>query len=581
MRLKRNRGTATLLAALLLLLIAGGGYWMWSKQGHPDETDASYAGHGGTFKNTLAEIDTPDPSVVHHGGFYYMTFTHGGTDIMVMKSRTLDFRSAERKVVWHPPVGTAYSANLWAPEIQHVRGKWLIYFAADDGDNANHRMYALEAATDDPMGEYAFKGKIADETDKWAIDGLVMEHEERLYFIWSGWEGDVNEAQNTYIAPMSDPLTISGPRVLLSRPDLDWEKAGGPPYINEGQSVLRRDGRVHIVYSGAGSWTPYYSIGALSLREGGDPLRAEDWSKHPKPLLAPDAEAGVYGPGHNSFAASPDGTETWIVYHATSGESDGWANRKARAAKVGWTADGLPDFGPPQPLEAAIEAPSGMGVLRAEDARPDGEELVFSDVVSTVETVVPVLLHYRMAEGGAGRISLSSSAGKAETAELEPTATGAVGYAYAELKLPEGGGELRARASGGAELLALELPRFEAEWGEMLGGAEENENVFASRGAAALLHEAGAGVRLPNVRVPKSGTYTVSVAVLNPADGSKLEISAGGAKRTLDIEPQQRGELRMYEAELKLPAGASAIELTARAGSLRVDFADIWIRPGG
>ncbi|QJC54431.1 family 43 glycosylhydrolase [Paenibacillus albicereus] len=574
--MKRNRRTA-----LLLLLIAGGGYWMWSKQERSDEAGAPYVGHGGTFKNTLAEIDTPDPSVVYDGGFYYMTFTHGGTDIMVMKSRTLDFRAAERKVVWRPPVGAAYSANLWAPEIQHVRGKWYIYFAADDGDNANHRMYALEAATDDPLGEYAFQGQITDETDKWAIDGLVMEQEDRLYFVWSGWEGDVNEAQNTYIAPMSDPLTISGPRVLLSRPDLEWEKAGGPPYINEGQSVLQRDGRVHIVYSGAGSWTPYYSLGVLSLREGGDPLRADDWSKHPEPLLAMNAEAGVYGPGHNSFAPSPDGTETWLVYHATSGESDGWANRKARAAKVGWTGGGLPDFGKPQPLAAAIEAPSGMGVLRAEEARAEGDALVFSHIASTVETTVPVLLQYRLAEGGAGRIALSSSAGEAVAAELEATAPGETGYAYAELLLPEGGGELRAQASGGAELLALELPRFEAEWGEWLGGAEESENVHASRGAAALLHEPGDGVRLPNVRVPQSGAYTVSVAVLNPADGARLELSAGGTKRTLDIEPQERGELRVYEAELKLSAGANAIELTARAGSLRVDWVDIWIRPGG
>lgn len=223
---------------------------VWLKEDHQYLAAAEYKGHGGTFKNTLADIDTPDPSVINKDGYYYMTFTHNGADVMVMKSRTLDFRGAQKKVVWYPPMETMYSANIWAPEIQYIRGKWYIYFAADNGLNENHRMYALEAVSDDPLGEYEFKGQITDDTNKWAIDGLVMEYEEKLYFVWSGWEGDVNIQQNTYIAPMSDPLTISGPRVKISVPELEWEKAGGPPYIHEGHSILQHNGRLFIVYSG-------------------------------------------------------------------------------------------------------------------------------------------------------------------------------------------------------------------------------------------------------------------------------------------------------------------------------------------
>nr|WP_198158097.1 family 43 glycosylhydrolase [Paenibacillus sp. P22] len=153
----RGKRAFLLAAGALLVLIAGGIYWM-QQQGDEEKT-LSYNGHGGMFKNTLAEIDTPDPSVVYRDGFYYMTFTHNGADIMVMKSRTLDFRAAERKVVWYPPAETAYSANLWAPEIQYLQGKWYIYFAADDGDNANHRMYVLEGESGDPMGSYASRDR--------------------------------------------------------------------------------------------------------------------------------------------------------------------------------------------------------------------------------------------------------------------------------------------------------------------------------------------------------------------------------------------------------------------------------------
>ena len=57
-------------------------------------------------------------------------------------------------------------------------------------------------------------------------DGTVLELNGELYFLWSGWEGDVNVAQNIYIAHMSDPCTIDSERVCLSTPTYSWEKRG-------------------------------------------------------------------------------------------------------------------------------------------------------------------------------------------------------------------------------------------------------------------------------------------------------------------------------------------------------------------
>lgn len=81
-----------------------------------------------------------------------------------------------------------------------------------------------------------------------------------------------------------------------------------------------------------------------------------------------DEEAGVYGPGHNSFVSSPDGTEQWIVYHATTAPTDGWGNRKARAQKLTWDEAGNLRLGKPFSLDTAIEVPSGMGVFKVEPA---------------------------------------------------------------------------------------------------------------------------------------------------------------------------------------------------------------------
>ncbi|WP_379133975.1 family 43 glycosylhydrolase [Paenibacillus sp. sgz500958] len=568
------------LAGVLLILIAGGVYLLLQQM--KSEEVPAYNGHGGTFKNTLAEIDTPDPSVIYKAGYYYMTFTHNGTDIMVMKSRTLDFRQAERAVVWYPPVESPYSAEIWAPEIQFIQGKWYIYFAADNGQNENHRMYALEGDSEDPMGSYTFKGQIKDETDKWAIDGLVMEHEQKLYFVWSGWEGDVNEAQNTYIAPMSDPLTISGPRVLLSEPDLDWEKAGGPPYINEGHSILHKDDRVFIIYSGAGSWTPYYSLGMLALKPGSDPLDPAGWEKAQQPLLNMDEEAGVFGPGHNSFASSPDGSEQWIVYHATSGAADGWNNRKARAAKVTWDDGGLPVFGKPQALSTPVEVPSGMGIFWAGDAASEGERLTFPNLPSTVDTIIPLLVHYKNTNDSKGSVEMLINGTGGYTIELPAIDGDETGYAYTAIPFTSGMNELSFNTAGAnIEILAIEIPRYEAETALLEGGSEAEENPFASNGSIASLYDEGSSVRFINVQVPQSGVYTLSIAAINPSqDGAELGISVNsGKEKAAVIKPQERNEVELIHMELELKAGRNEISVFDRKGSFGIDYMDVWHKP--
>jgi GH43 family beta-xylosidase len=578
--MERNRRKKWVLAMLAAAALVFMGVWMLEKKETVTGEVLPYYGHGGTFKNTLSEMDTPDPSLAYHDGWYYMTFTHNGTDIMVMKSPTLDFRHAEKKVVWYPPVDTMYSANLWAPEIQYIRGKWYIYFAADNGTNQNHRMYALEADSDDPMGSYTFRGKITDETDKWAIDGLVMEHEDALYFIWSGWEGDVNIRQNTYIAPMSDPLTISGPRVLLSQPDLLWEQLGGPPYINEGQAILKKDGRVFLVYSGAGSWTPFYALGMLALTPGADPLDPSGWTKSQEPLLAMNEDAGVYGPGHNTFAVSPDGTEHWIVYHATSGISDGWSNRKARAQQVEWNEDGLPSFGQALSLDTAIPVPSGSGVFRAEYAQQADGTLSFDRIYTNVATEAPLLVHYRNEMGATTEAAVSVNGTSAIQVKLPKTSAGEIGYAYtAYIPLQPGRNTVEFAAAGdGWSVEAIEVPRFEAENAQAGPNGTIEENPFASGwGVAETVAGEGVGLRFDNVHVPRHGTYGFRFAVAN-ATGveQRVKIRANGGKAvTLTVAPGERNRFDRVEVSVGLRSGTNEITLEDATGALSFDYVDI------
>jgi GH43 family beta-xylosidase len=221
-------------------------------------------------------------------------------------------------------------------------------------------MYVLENSAADPLtGDWVFKGKIADTSDKWAIDGSVFEYNAQLYFIWSGWRGNNDPGiQQIYIARMTNPWTLEGERVMLSEPTFNWERNG---LVNEGPQILKNNnGRVFLIYSASGCWTDDYALGMLSLKEGGNPLVAADWTKSPSPVFSKKPENSAFGPGHNSFFKSPDGTEDWIIYHANSVAGQGCGDaRSPRIQKFTWNADGTPNFGEPVSTNSKITKPSG------------------------------------------------------------------------------------------------------------------------------------------------------------------------------------------------------------------------------
>lgn len=283
-----------------------------------------------------------DPWVVEHNGSYYYCYS-GGNGVFVGKIPSIHLvNEATARKVYTAPGGTMYSAEYWAPELHYVKGEWYIYVAADDGENANHRMYVLKGTSQNPTDPFTMVGQITDPTDKWAIDGTVLQMGDELYFVWSGWEGDENVAQNIYIAHMSDPCTIDSERVLLSTPTYYWETKGAPPSINEGPTALVHDGKVFIVYSASGSWTDSYCLGLLTLT-GDDPMDAASWSKSAKSVFR--MKKGVaYGPGHCSFSTAVDGS-IWMIYHANLTAGTGWGGRSTWIAPVTFDENGMPVFG--------------------------------------------------------------------------------------------------------------------------------------------------------------------------------------------------------------------------------------------
>ncbi len=154
-----------------------------------------------TFTNPIVD-NAADPWVLRWRNLYYYCRVNR-CSIWVSEARQLQNIGQTMVKVWHPRTGTKYSKQIWAPELHHINNNGIFILSADNGNNINHRMYVLESDGSDPEGRYHFKGKLAAATDRWAIDGTVLNlGHKHQYFIWSGWLGKTNTQQNLYIAKM-------------------------------------------------------------------------------------------------------------------------------------------------------------------------------------------------------------------------------------------------------------------------------------------------------------------------------------------------------------------------------------------
>lgn len=289
------------------------------------------------LKNPVLPAPAADPWVIEHEGLWYsLQAVERRLELRVSPCFSL-LDQVEPKVIWRAPASGPASRNLWAPELHFLDGDWVLYVAADDGWNENHRMWALRAPS--PLGPWTLCGSL--DTGGWAIDGTVLCAGDERYFVWSGWPGDRDGQQNLYIAPMRDPWTLAGPRQLLAEPTEPWERVAMP--LCEGPQVLRRGNKTFLVYSASGSWTPDYCLGMLSL-DGGDFMNPKAWQKSSAPVFAKTEK--VWGVGHCCFAHHPEEGDL-IFYHAKTSLTSGWDDRHVRVQRYFWTPEGVPWFGTP------------------------------------------------------------------------------------------------------------------------------------------------------------------------------------------------------------------------------------------
>lgn len=203
-----------------------------------------------------------------------------------------------------------------------------------------------------PLDTYTYAAQL---TDAWSIDASVLRTSAfGNYLIFSCFNGYTY--QSVCIQALgTDYISVTGSIYTISKPDQTWEQSGTP--VNEGPVALYYGGVTYISYSANYCWTPDYCLGLLTWDGVTVPTTASAWTKSDGCVFS--SANGNYGTGHNAFFQSPDGTETWLAYHATDVATGNCADlRYTMIQPLSANSDGSPNFGSPGDFTTVYDEPS-------------------------------------------------------------------------------------------------------------------------------------------------------------------------------------------------------------------------------
>lgn len=296
------------------------------------------------FKNPIMLNDsanwgkTSDPYVLYYEGYYYHCYMAKEGIYISCSEQLCDIGSAEGvKVIDSKECGFT---DWYAPELHRINNGWYIY-ASPEYNNGLHIMTVLECKDESPLGVYTNLGRIRGLENTFSIDGTILEYNDNLYLVYAC--GSV-KSLHLNIARMSDPYTIVGEAVELSKPEYTFETKQG--LVNEGPAILKRGNKIHIVYSANDSKTDDYCLGMLTF-SGGDIMNLENWYKSSDAVF--ERTENIFGPGHCSFTVVSENNEKkdYILYHANLISGSGWFGRNIFAQSFTWDEDNMPLFGKP------------------------------------------------------------------------------------------------------------------------------------------------------------------------------------------------------------------------------------------
>lgn len=318
-----------------------------NKPGKPVDTQAA------GYRNPVIRISAPDPTVIRTGDHtYYLYATEDIRNLPIFKSDNL--------VDWEE-VGTAFTdstrpnfvdnnpegkkAALWAPDIQYIRGKYVLFYSLAEW--GNHWISTIGyAVSDSPEGPFTPKGKVFNSRDvevENSIDQFFYEEDGRYYMLWGSFRG-------IYLMELeiADDWTIT--------PKLDTKRqVAGNAY--EAVNLYKKDGYYYLFASVGscceGEKSTYTTVVGRSRKLAGPYVnrKGERMLDNAHEIVV-HKNGRFVGTGHNALLQQDDRGNTWMLYHAFELENLG-AHRQVLLDRIIWDGEGWPSVEGQVPSEQA------------------------------------------------------------------------------------------------------------------------------------------------------------------------------------------------------------------------------------
>ncbi len=300
------------------------------------------------YYNPVVAFSLPDPSIIRaDDGYFYVYATENAM-------RGMPIYRSLNLVDWEL-VGTCFTeetrptfvdtdrwSSLWAPDVNIIDGKYVMYYAMSNGVDGWTCGIGI-ATADKPEGPFTDLGPLFISSEMGtvnSIDPVYVEEDGKKYLFWGSFGGIFYTQLTDDGLGLKDGLTST-------------QVAGT---LTEGTYIIKHDGYFYQIGS-AGSCcdgvnstyrlvvTRSESLFGPYVNRVGGAAMDNNWSK----LLAKSKE--VRGPGHNSEIFEDDEGNWWVLYHGwdvASGEG-----RYLYLDRIYWDEDGWPCMTYMQPTAVA------------------------------------------------------------------------------------------------------------------------------------------------------------------------------------------------------------------------------------
>ena len=243
----------------------------------------------------IGTLGIGDPTVIYHGGRYYLYPTGDNYSYDVYISKDL--------VRWTrgPKVFQSSERGVWAPDVFFSKDEGMFYLFY----TVNGRIGV--AAAERPDGVFKDLGTLISN----GIDAHLFRDDNGSYFLYYARYPDFA----IFVQPMESPVRKKGAPVQLISPTEAWEKKDVP--VTEAPWMIRHQGVYYLLYSGGSADSEDYAIGYATARHPLGPFT----KYRGNPIIRKGD--GIFGPGHVSVIRDQAG-KLWMVYHQQKDKTRGW-----------------------------------------------------------------------------------------------------------------------------------------------------------------------------------------------------------------------------------------------------------------